>query len=79
MREDGCVDIVGSGDNIAVVIGLDHVRSRAVLARFPQAQSLPRKEVRTIRVDPGVYDRKLIATNRSGLARMGGLRTHVDT
>jgi len=60
VREDGCVDIVGRGHHVAVVIGLDHVRSRAVLARSPQAQGLTRKEVCTIRVDPGVYDCKLI-------------------
>ncbi len=79
VREDGCIDIVGRGHNVAVIIVLDHVRSRAVLARMPQAQFLPRKEVRTTGIDLRVYDRKLIATNRSGLARMGGLRSYVDT
>jgi len=54
VREDGCVDIVGRRHNVAVVIGPDHVRSRAVLARSPQAQGLARKEVRAIRVDRGV-------------------------
>jgi hypothetical protein len=60
VREEGCVHIVGRGHNVAIVIGLHHVRSRAIVARSPQAQGLARKEVRTIRVDPRVYDRKLI-------------------
>lgn len=79
VREDGCVGIVGRGHNVAVVIGLDHVCGRAVLARSPQAQGLALMEVRTAGVDRRVYDRELIATNRSGLAGMGGLRSHVDT
>jgi hypothetical protein len=79
VREEGCVHIVGRGHNVAIVIGLHHVRSRAIVARSPQAQGLARKEVRTIRVDPRVYDRKLIATNRSGLGGMSRLRSHVDT
>jgi hypothetical protein len=80
VREEGCVHIVGRGHNVAIVIGLHHVRSRAIVARSPQAQGLARKEVRTIRVDPRVYDRKLIATNRSGLGGMSRLslsRGHV--
>lgn len=79
VREDGCIDIEGRGHNVAVVIGFDHVGRRAVPARSSQAQGLARKEVRTIRVDHGVYDRKLIATRISGLAGVGGLRSHVDT
>ena len=79
VREDGCVDIVGRGHNVAVIIGLGHIRCCAIITRSPQAQCLARKEVRTIRVDPGVHDRKLIATIRLALGGMGGLRSHVDT
>jgi hypothetical protein len=59
-KKDGCVDIVGRGHNVAVIIGLDHVRMGAVLARSTQAQGFARSEVATIRIDFGVYDRKLI-------------------
>ena len=73
------INLVGMGHLVTRVIWFDHICSGAVIAGCTQAQILPWHQICASRIDAGIQNCKLIATEGSKNAQMTRLRTHVET
>jgi hypothetical protein len=56
------ISLVGSGHFFTRVIRFNHISIGAISAGAPQAQNLPWHQIRAFRVDVGIQNCKLIAT-----------------
>lgn len=61
------VNFIGIGHFFTRIIRLDHIGIRAILAGCPQAQTLPWHQIRALRIDTGIQNCKLIATEGLGM------------